>query len=484
MEIRLPALAENVSSGVVVSILVSEGDRVEQDQEILELETDKAMAAVPAPEAGRISKIHVKEGDEVSAGQVIFTLSPDHDGEKPKEAEGRKEKEPKEKQRKAKAVEKQEEESREGKAVAAEEPDYEDDEERPIAEGEEAEGAHDEAAKAGFGPPASPSVRKLARQLGINLSRVRGSQRGGRIVPDDLRIYIERLQKRAQGLEPEKKSIQLPDFAKWGYIRKEPMSRLRKTIGEAMSASWSTVPHVTQFGEADVTEIIASIKRYSPQYERKGARLTFTGIVLKALVPVLEKYLIFNSSLDVEAGEMVFKKYFHFGIAVDTEQGLIVPVLRDVDQKDLLTLSKELEELAEKTRQRKVSLEELQGATFTISNQGGIGGSHFTPIVHTPEVAILGLGRASLKPVAVDKKIEARMIVPLSLSYDHRAIDGADAARFIRDLIASLEGFSEDGLKLPDGKEDARQPAKGKQEKQAKQKSGKNTSSNTRKSKR
>lgn len=429
MEVRLPALAENVSSGVVVNILVSEGDWVEQDQEILELETDKAMAAVPAPESGTISKIHVKEGDEVSAGQVIFTLSPDSAGKKSTKREpSDRATEPKKERREV------EEEEEAGFAAAEEEKGKEQLDDQPL--------------KPGLGPPASPSIRKLARQLSIDLTRVRGTERGGRIVLDDLRAYVERLQQLASGREPEKRRAPLPDFARWGYVRKEPMSRLRKTISEAMSTSRETVPQVTQFGEADISNLVTFLSRYSPQYEKLGARLTLTGVVMKALVAVLKKYPIFNSSLDEDAGVIVFKNYFHLGIAVDTEQGLIVPVLRDVDRKDLLSLSKELAELAEKARDRKISLEDLQGATFTISNQGGIGGSYFTPIIHLPEVAILGLGRAGARAVVVGKAIEARTVLPLSLSYDHRVADGGDAARFIRDLADALENFSEDQLRV------------------------------------
>jgi pyruvate dehydrogenase E2 component (dihydrolipoamide acetyltransferase) len=469
MEVRLPALAENVSSGVVVKLLVSEGDQVEMDQEILELETEKAVAVVPAPEAGKVVKIHVKEGDEIKVGQVILTLSTVEAGEK-KEAKraGPKQAEP--------AREEIEEE--ETKVPRAEETEESEEKkpEKEIKKGvEDVEGAEehrkDDLAKAGFGPPASPSIRKLARQLGIDLTRVRGSERGGRIVLDDLKAYVEHLQKAAFDRQPERKTVEIPDFAKWGYIHKQSFSPLRKKISEAMTASWTTIPHVTQFAEADVSNIMKWVKKYGPQYEKRGARLTLTGLLIKVLVQVLEKHPIFNSSLDEEAGEIILKQYYHFGIAVDTEQGLIVPVLRDVNNKDLLRLSKELEELAEKTRQRKVSLEELRGGTFTISNQGGIGGTYFTPIIHAPEVAILGLGRAAVKPVVNDNKIEPRALLPLVLSYDHRVIDGADAARFIRDLVEALENFAEAEVKLPG---DAKtKTASGEQKKDSKSPGGK-----------
>jgi pyruvate dehydrogenase E2 component (dihydrolipoamide acetyltransferase) len=226
------------------------------------------------------------------------------------------------------------------------------------------------------------------------------------------------------------------------------MSSLRKKISEAMVASWTSVPHVTQFHEADISSPVKFIEKYASQYEKSGARLTLTSLVMKALVPILRKYPTFNCSLDEVTGEVILKNYFHFGVAVDTEQGLIVPVIRDVDKKGLLDLSKELGELAAKARERRVSLEELQGGTFTISNQGGIGGGHFTPIIHTPEVAILGLGRAEAKPVVRNGKIEEATLLPLCLSYDHRVTDGANAARFVRDLAEEIKNFKEDEVKL------------------------------------
>jgi pyruvate dehydrogenase E2 component (dihydrolipoamide acetyltransferase) len=262
-------------------------------------------------------------------------------------------------------------------------------------------------------------------------------------------MYIEQLQKidskRTDKIPKRERTI---DFARWGYIHKQPMSSLRKKISEAMVTSWTSVPHVTQFHEADISSPTKFIEEYASQYEKKGTRLTLTSLVMKALVPILKKYPTFNCSLDEVTEEIILKEYFHFGVAVDTEQGLIVPVIRDVDKKRLVELSKELGELAEKARQRRVSLEELQGGTFTISNQGGIGGGHFTPIIHTPEVAVLGLGRAEIKPVVRNGKIEEGMLLPLCLSYDHRVIDGANAARFVRDLAEELGNFKEEQVKL------------------------------------
>jgi pyruvate dehydrogenase E2 component (dihydrolipoamide acetyltransferase) len=238
------------------------------------------------------------------------------------------------------------------------------------------------------------------------------------------------------------------DFAKWGEISKKPLSPLRKVISRRMSENWNTIPHVTQFDEADVSTVLALRQKYLAAYEKQGVKLTMTPFILKAVVATLKKHPVFNSSLDEAAEEIVLKEYYYIGIAVDTEAGLIVPVLRDADKKNLLTLSKDLEELAKKARERKVSADELKGGTFTISNQGGIGGGHFTPIVNKPEVAILGLGRSAKKAVVVGDKIEARMMLPLGLSYDHRVIDGGTAARFIVDLVAAIQNFDEADVKL------------------------------------
>jgi len=238
------------------------------------------------------------------------------------------------------------------------------------------------------------------------------------------------------------------DFSQWGPVTKKPLTPLRQVIARRMVESWNAVPRVTQFDEADFTQLNALRKKFAPKYEKKGVRLTLTPLVLKALVETLKQHPIFNSSLDEAANEVVIKGYYHIGIAVDTEQGLIVPVLRDVDKKSVLDLSRELEQLAQKARDRKVSGDELKGGTFTVSNQGAIGGAHFTPIVNKPEVAILGLGRGALKPVARDGKVEIRMMTPLGLSYDHRVIDGGEAARFIVDLVAALQNFKEDAVKI------------------------------------
>jgi pyruvate dehydrogenase E2 component (dihydrolipoamide acetyltransferase) len=288
----------------------------------------------------------------------------------------------------------------------------------------------------------------------VDLTRVPGSGHGGRIMLEDLRAYIQQLQRgtfespAARAPAQPKTAAEHIDFGKWGPYTRKPLSSLRKVIARRMQESWSTVPRVTQFDEADITDIVALRKKYAGNYEKKGGHLTLTPFLMKVVADALKKNPIFNSSLDEAAEEIVFKDYYHIGVAVDTEQGLIVPVVRDVNKKDLLQLSKELAELAEKARQRRIAADELKGGTFTISNQGGIGGSFFTPIVNKPEVAILGVGRGVLKPVVRGDKIEPRMMLPLGLSYDHRVIDGGMAARFIMEIVKALEGFKEADVRL------------------------------------
>ncbi|MGA3284160.1 MAG: 2-oxo acid dehydrogenase subunit E2 [Verrucomicrobiota bacterium] len=419
MDVKLPKLGEGADSGVVVNVFVKEGDTVAKDQAILELENEKAVASIPSMAAGVVAKIYVKPGDKITVGQRLLSLS----GGEPASAAA--------------------------PAAKHAKPELE-----PEVPAEEPDEAEEEIPQRVAAPVASPSVRKLARELGIDLSRVRGSEAGGRIGIGDLRAYIARLQKAAEkpkpaaAATPAKPVAEQIDFSQWGPVTKKPVTPLRRVIARRLSESWNTIPHVTQFDEADFTQLNALRKKFAAAYEKKGVKLTLTPFVLKALVETLKKHPMLNSSLDEATREIVIKEYFHIGIAVDTEQGLIVPVIRDVDKKSMRELVKELEQLAQKARDRKVTAEELKGGTFTISNQGTIGGAHFTPIVNKPQVAILGLGRSALKPVVRDGKIVVRMMTPLGLSYDHRVIDGGEAARFITDLVRALEGFREETLKL------------------------------------
>lgn len=438
MDVKLPRLAEGVDSGVVVSILVSEGQEIKKDQPIIELETQKAVGSIPSPETGIVSKIHVQEGMEVAVGQLLISISSDKSSATPQPAMHRETTAGGPAQNVAK--------SSPGPAAASATPAQ-----QPANYRYES--------KSGLPPPAPPSIRKIAGELGIDLTRVKGSEAGGRIVLADVRAYIERLQQLALDQTQERPGTasqtgaagaqsEAIDFSKWGPIRREPMSPLRRTVSRRMVESWTTIPKINQFDDADITDLLAVRKKYAAAYDKKGAHLTLTAFILKVITAALQKHPRANASIDEAKGEIIYKDYFHIGVAVDTEGGLIVPVLRNVDQKNLLELSQELHELTEKTRQRKVSLEELQGGTFTISNQGSIGGSHFTPIIYAPQVAILGVGRGQAKPVVVDGKIGIRTLLPLCLAYDHRALDGADAVRFLTDVIAGLQNFPEAQVKL------------------------------------
>ncbi len=433
MDLRLPPLGEGADSGTVVNLFVKEGDQITKDQPILELENEKAVATIPSTGAGTVTRIFVKTGDEISVGHRILSLSESGAGNsqtvaKPEPAPA----------------------SRRERIIQTPSP-----EQAPVAEGEEFSQTGGEPGSGGA-PAAAPSIRKLARDLGIDLTRVRGSARGGRIVLEDVRAYLQRLQRLAAapkaavaaGASPPKAAPEQIAFSKWGPVSNSPLSPLRQVIARRMAESWTTTPRVTQFDDADITSLMALRKQYAVAYEQKGALLTLNSFALKIVVDALKRHPIFNASMDEVAGGIVFKQYYHIGVAVDTEAGLIVPVLRDVDKKDMLGLSRELENLAKKARERKVTTEELKGGTFTISNQGGIGGAHFTPIVNKPQVAILGLGRGAMKAVVRDNAVVPRLVLSIALSYDHRVIDGAVAARFTVDLVRAFENFKEEDVKI------------------------------------
>ena len=427
MDIKLPNLGEGADSGVVVSLFVKEGDQVVKDQPILEVENEKAVASIPATAAGVVARIHVKPGDKVSVGQKLVTLG--GAGE---------------------AVAAAREEPAHPAPPAAPEPEPEPE---PEPGAVEVEPAGPLPVPAGEPPPAAPSLRRLARELGIDLRRVRGSERGGRVVMSDVRAYIQRLEKLAAKATATSEQARRPrlepvDFAKWGPVTIKPLSQLRQVIGRRMADSWALVPRVTQFDEADITDLLTLRKQHVKDYEERGTRLTLTGFLIKALTGVLQRHPQFNASLDVTEENLVLKSYLHIGIAVDTEQGLLVPVLRDADKKSVLEISRGLEDLAQRARERKLAIEEMKGGSFTISNQGGIGSAHFTPIVNLPEVAILGVGRGSVKPVWRDDQFVPRTLLPLTLSYDHRVIDGGSAARFMVELVESLQRFDAGLLKL------------------------------------
>jgi pyruvate dehydrogenase E2 component (dihydrolipoamide acetyltransferase) len=410
-EFTLPHLGEGVEAGDVVSVLVSEGDTIDIDQGVVELETDKALVEVPSSVAGTVTQVHIGEGDRVQVGGVLISVEESGKSE-PEAAESAPESAPVPEP----APEPAEEPAPHPEPVAVPQP----------------------LSSNGDPIPAAPATRRLARELGVDLTRVGGSGAGGRIVQDDVKTAVRNRQ--AGGFAPGPMAVtELPDFSKWGDIERQPLSKIRQLIASNLSQAWHQVPHVTQFDRADVTDLEAFRQRNKTTAEALGARLTPTVLVLKAITTALKTFPQFNTSLDAAAGELILKHYYNLGIAVDTERGLLVPVIKDVDRKDIFELAAELGDIGERARTNKIGLDELRGGTFTVTNLGSLGVGAFTPIVNYPEVAILGLGRSREEAAVRNGRIEPRLIMPLALSYDHRVIDGADGARFIRKIVASLE---------------------------------------------
>jgi pyruvate dehydrogenase E2 component (dihydrolipoamide acetyltransferase) len=445
VEFILPELGENVAGGDVVHVLVKVGERIAREQPVLELETDKATLEVPSSVAGIVKAIRVTPGTMVKVGEpvlVVETLGPGVAAAAPVTVQ----------QVRAAAP---------PPAVAAPAPDKPGMLEDALAEAQAEQQARttrgavvDIASARAGGPepraaaapaPAAPSVRRMARELGVDIHQVPGSGPGRRISTDDVKAFVKKTLagggsrpadvSQAPALAPPA----LPDFAKWGPIERQPMRAVRRTTAERLSTAWSQVPHVTQFDEADVTALEDLRKQFGNRVEAAGGRLTVTSISLKVVAAALRAFPRFNTAVDMTAGETVQKGYCHIGVAVDTPRGLLVPVIRDADRKGIVELSVELAQLSERARAGKLTLDEMQGGCFTITNLGGIGGTHFTPIVNHPEVAILGLSRARLAPVWKDGAFVPRLMLPLSLSYDHRVIDGADGIRFLRWVVEALE---------------------------------------------
>lgn len=427
IEVKLPSMGDGIAHGDVVRVLVRPGDKIEESQGIAELETDKALVEVPSSSAGVVEAVLIKEGDRVPIGGVMIRVSAN--GSAPSDS-------PVPTAQPAAPTP-----SVESKSAPASEP------------AEAVQQAQVVAPANGLAPavpsdgilPAGPATRRLARELGIDLRLVPATGPHGRITKEDVQNFASRGQAAAQGGGALSMSLPpLPDFSKWGPVERKAMSKVRRMTAEHMSLCWRVVPHVTQFEYPDVTALDALRKRQAESVLQSGGKLTNTVFMLKAVVSCLKAYPDFNATIDGAAGEIIYKRHYHLGIAVDTDRGLLVPVLRDVDKKDIPALARELGELSEKARSGKIDIEDLRGATFTISNQGGIGGAEFTPIVNWPEVAILAMGRARLQPAVLTDgvTIAPRLILPLGLSYDHRVIDGAMAARFVtrlRDLLEQPE---------------------------------------------
>jgi pyruvate dehydrogenase E2 component (dihydrolipoamide acetyltransferase) len=455
-EFRLPELGENIESGDVVKILVSVGDTITKDQTVMEIETEKANIEVPSPVSGSVKEIFVKEGEKVKIGQLLLTIDEGAEVEVKKDevkkqdkVEVRKEEEIDER-KKEKKVEKKEDKAEVHKQEAVKAKKEEKVEARLEAKEEKKEGEVVEfsrpvkvATDSKSSPelaPAAPSVRRLARELGIDINQVAGSGSGGRISEEDIKNYARMLLTDTGGTRSvgQIEFAPLPDFTRWGEVERKPMTNVRRKTAEHLSIAW-TAPHVTQHDKADITDLEKLRKQLGKKAEAVGGKLTVTAMILRVVASALKVFPQINASVDMANNEIVYKKYYHIGVAVDTDRGLLVPVIRDVDKKNIFELSVELSQVSEKARNKKLTLDEMQGGTFTITNLGGIGGTYFTPILNFPEVAILGISRATYEPIFTKGQFEPRPILPLSLSYDHRVIDGADAIRFLRWIIETLE---------------------------------------------
>jgi pyruvate dehydrogenase E2 component (dihydrolipoamide acetyltransferase) len=464
-EFKLPALAENVDEVSVTKIFVSKGDQIEKDQPVIEIETDKAAAEVPSEVSGTVTEIRAKEGSKLRVGEVVLIVEEDGESkeadetpakEREKKSEKAEEKKPvkskaeDKKSKKAPAEKKRSEEPEDDESAEPEEAETTDEEESDESTEEEESGEAESGEKAAAPParrstggpvPAAPSVRRLAREIGVDVTEVPGSGPGGRISMEDVKAYSRRVNTDVRGISGGVMSTRtpLPDFSRWGEVERQALNSVRRRTAENMAASWAQVPHVTQFDKADITQIEELRRQYGKRVEEQGGKLTATAIIVKVLVSALKKFPQFNASLDLANNEVIYKQYYNIGVAVDTDRGLLVPVIHNADQKNIVEIAVELSALAERARQRKSKLEEMQGGTFTVSNLGGIGGTAFTPIVNPPEVAILGISRSSVEPVFVDGAFKPRTMLPLAVSYDHRVIDGADGARFMRWLVEALE---------------------------------------------
>jgi pyruvate dehydrogenase E2 component (dihydrolipoamide acetyltransferase) len=442
-EFRLQELGENISEGDLVRLMIAPGAKVSEGQPVMELETDKAVVEVPSSVSGVVNEVKVKEGEKIKVGQVIFTLQ----GGAPAQADTvRPQSKPVEHvsgqhgARLAFQAAIRAEGKTEEQALPPDQP-----QQRPAAFsmpaqlGKVAGTEHREAI------PAAPHTRRLAREIGVDIYEVKGTGPGGRISEDDVKAHAKAALASASSAAQAPARAghfvapKLPDFAKWGKIERVSMRGVRRKTAEHLAESWNTIPHVTQHDRADITELEHLRARFAPKAEQAGGKMTVTAIALKVCAAALKVFPQFNATIDMEKEEIIYKQYIHIGVAADTDRGLLVPVIRDVDKKNIVELAVELSQLSQKARDKKITLADMEGGTFTITNLGGIGGTAFTPIVNHPEVAILGLSRSRMEPEWIGGKFEPRLILPLSLSYDHRLIDGADAARFLRWVAEAFE---------------------------------------------
>jgi pyruvate dehydrogenase E2 component (dihydrolipoyllysine-residue acetyltransferase) len=490
MDVTLPDLGESIREAEVLKVLVREGDAVAADQPLLELETDKATFELPSPQLGTVSRVHVKKGDTVRVGQKVLTIEAGRaagdrrepkkgkdDAAAPPPARGEESADAGREQAEraaAPARHRADPGRASGQRAADEQPERGDEDSvapgprRPekvrasISVKEETEGedepedrTEDRTAKAakpeGVTEPrpketatrdgevaAGPAARRLARELKVDLVRIRGTGSGGRITPEDVQAFVRDRAPAAREADARPPAPAAED-ERWGPVERRALTGIEKAAARHLSASWSEIPHVTHHDLADVTELEEARRRYEAGKDKAEPKLTWTALVVKAVVVGLRAYPRVNSSLDLEREELVTKRYVHVGVAVDTEHGLLVPVLRNADQKTTREIAAEIATLAERARARKLAPQDMQGASFTVTNVGGIGGVAFTPIVSRPEVAILGVARTREELALQAGQVTQRIVLPLSLSYDHRVINGADAARFVRYVAELLE---------------------------------------------
>jgi pyruvate dehydrogenase E2 component (dihydrolipoamide acetyltransferase) len=438
-EFKVPELGENVAGGDVTRVMVNVGDTIKRDQAVLELETDKATIEVPSSVAGVVKEVKVKKGEKIKVGAVVLTVdeaSGNGAGAAAPKAEEAKAEEPKADVPKQDArVEAAPAEAPrpESKVLAM-----------PSRQAPEPPPAPAATPRSGVAAPASPSVRRLAREIGVDVNDVHGTGPGGRISQEDVKEHARRILSSvgsagAGAVAGTRPTRALPDFQKWGEVDRQPFSNIRRVTAEHLSYSWNVVPHVTQFDKADITALEELRKKFKEQVAKAGGNLTVTAMLVRILATAVKKFPQFNASIDMERGELVYKKYVNVGVAVDTDRGLLVPVIRNADQKNIQEISIEINQLAAKARDRKLTLDEMSGGGISISNLGGIGGTAFTPIVNWPEVAILGVSRGAMEPVWKGNQFEPRLMLPLSLSYDHRVIDGADGMRFMKWVVEAIE---------------------------------------------
>lgn len=432
-EFRFQDPGEGIHEAEVVEVKVAAGDRVEDGDTVLAVETDKATTEVPSPYAGEVEQVAVRVGDRIQVGDLLMRFAGDGEGQGAGDKGG---------EAPAKPEEEAEREGAPPEAAAAQE--------RGAAAEEVERGA---GRREGLPVPAAPSTRRLARELGVDLHRIEPSGPGGRVLADDVRAAAEggrtgvaaEQPRAAISAEerPPRDAGELPDFAQWGEIERVPLRSVRRATARAMARAWAEIPHVMHHDLVDITALEAFRREQAARVEEQGGRLTLTVLAMKAAVAALRAFPRFNASLDVKREEIVLKHHYHLGVAVATERGLLVPVVRDADCKGVAALAVELAELSERARRGEAGREELEGGTFTITNVGSIGGVLFTPIIRHPEVAILGMGRASWRPVVADDdshgRIVARLCLPLCLAFDHRVVDGAESARFVNHLAASLQ---------------------------------------------